>query len=105
MTTVPTLLREARELIAQGWTQHAFARDAQGEICAASEAVATCWCIRGAVRRVCLTGESSESPLWGKVLHTLSTTLGRGGLAEWNDAPERTKEEVLSLFDRAIEKA
>lgn len=34
---------------------------------------------------------------------TLQEAVGTKGVAGWNDAPERTHEEVLAAFDKAIE--
>jgi hypothetical protein len=40
-----------------------------------------------------------------KVLQSAVGTSYAGGVANWNDAPERTQAEVLAAFDRAIELA
>lgn len=44
---------KAYELLADKskWTQHAFARDAQGEECSSISSTAVCWCAIGAINR------------------------------------------------------
>ena len=58
----------------------------------------------------CLVGavECAPLPAWAptdQALFYIGTTVGVGpktGLTGWNDAPERTWEEVMAAFDRAI---
>lgn len=96
-SAVVVVLKKARALIEQGWTQGAFKRytdnpDRPIEYCAV-----------GAIR------EASNSEVWGELYDAgicLSTALR--GMAythdpiEFNDAPGRTREEVLEMFDKAI---
>jgi hypothetical protein len=60
------------------------------------------WC-QGVMRTrkaVCAVGAVSSDD---KALRMLHRAFGRqGGLPDWNDEPTRTKDDVLSLYDRAI---
>ena len=104
--SVAATLAEARKLIAQGWTQGTFRNGERGK---------HCYCLAGAVVTVnipnlgALDAEAyADSPGIG----ALSDCLGRrvysvyalDRLTEWNDAPDRTQEDVLALIDRAIAK-
>lgn len=104
MTTLE-ILKAARELISvpERWTQGAYARDNQGAPCATTSDEATCFCVRGAVRRV------SYSPFVNinfaariAAYKALEEAGEDGRLACWQDAPERTHAEVLARFDTAI---
>lgn len=91
------LLTVARALLAQGWTQGVFARDASGaEVPWAGER-ATCFCILGAINRARTEIGGSFS------LGVLATNVLRarvGSLPDFND--HATHEQVLALFDEAI---
>lgn len=97
--TAPEVLKEARRLIAEkGWTQSAYHRDADG-VTRSSETAAS-FCIEGACMRAI-----GPKP-WCDWRSPLAEAIGlrdRLELANWNDRPERTKEEILAAFDRAIE--
>lgn len=90
------VLIDARELIRQGWTKGRSHRRVFGR---------DCYCAGGAIGVV---GAAVRDPALRK---EVATRLRRAmspagyGIAEWNDAPERTKAEVLAAFDRAIEAA
>ena len=94
MTTKEALIA-ARALVEKGWCQAADARDAGGLECASRDAEAACWCLSGAIHRAC--DGLAEDDAWD-VLASLV-----GDPVEWNDTPGRSKEEVLALFDKAIE--
>lgn len=93
-------LKQARVLIERGWTQNAFARDADGRQVSFDNPAATCYCLSGAVGAI--TGVDGD--LWHQVQLRLEETpeVGDNGIAFWNDATYRTKEQVLALIDRVI---
>jgi hypothetical protein len=97
MKTTKDILIEARELIAKGWTQGANARDSQDKIVDESSEAAVCFCVYGAISR-------AEGPAH----YSGSARVGFADATEislidvWNDAPERTKPDVLAAFDKAI---
>lgn len=83
------ILREARELIAQGWTQGAYRRGG-------------CYCTMGALYRAIPWSEYRAA---GKDDERIVELLGfdtRYSLVKWNDVPGQTQGGVLERFDRAI---
>jgi hypothetical protein len=92
----PARLREARTLIERGWTQHAPARTAAGIPVWGGEKSAVCWCTVSA-----LCQAHASFTVFREAIGISFDT----GIAEWNDAPERTQAEVLVAFDKAIELA
>lgn len=94
--TPTEILKEARRLIAEkGWTQGVYARHANGNLIDPMEGNAACFCSLGAIWKV------------GGILEHAFAVIALEGvigisLAEWNDDPSRTKEEVLAAFDEAI---
>ena len=87
------VLRKARELIESGWCQGRPHNGLRTKRCA-SQAIfdATPYHVDG-LADVRLA-ESAE-------LYFIHA-IGGEGIPGWNDAPYRTKEEVLAAFDRAI---
>lgn len=102
-----TLLKHARKLIDKGWCQRALARDVLGHPCDAEDESATSYCILGAL----YAADFSSGPVSSMCetsLNKLSAILyrenkGSYGLSGYNDTTGRTKKEILSLFDQAIE--
>ena len=87
------ILREARELVAAGWTQGQFSgMKLQGR----------CFCAIGAVsmaaRGLCYPGFADHK--YAKLLGFESARLAY----IWNDFSSRTQAEVLARFDEAIER-
>jgi hypothetical protein len=84
-------LMDAKEILVQsGWCKGRF-EDWRGRVCAL-----------GAIRRVPgISGVRRE-----RVVHALCTTISSfSDLVDWNDAPDRTLDDVLALFDQAIEQS
>lgn len=80
-----------------GWCQGLFSkRDDSGSIKA--------MCLVGAINRVQLTDAGYKKLLQEKSTTMLSKLL-KQDVWIWNDTEGRTKEEVISLLDRAIKKA
>jgi hypothetical protein len=94
-------LKEARELISQegAWTQGYSARDANGDVANCLSEEATCFCMIGAIARVDPVGW----PTLRGALYRGDEALMEHGIAAWNDMSGRTQEEVVAMFDRAIE--
>lgn len=97
--TPTQILIESRRLLEQGWTTRASARTDKGIPCEWDEAKACQWCSTGAMLRVA----SMFVPAHARALALLKEVLGVHSVVAWNDAPGRTKEEVLAAFDAAIE--
>lgn len=88
-------LRIAKGRIEQGWCQGVLARDGHGEEITPNHPAAVAWCAFGAIG----TKEDalSQADLFLMKAHGPNTDV-----VSWNDAPERTREDVLALFDKAI---
>lgn len=90
-------LIEIRALIEKGWIKGAYARDGGGERVSPYSDSAVSFCLVGAMERSC------ETP---SQLKNLYRTLGDHGMCSltfFNDRPETTKADVLSLLDEAIQ--
>lgn len=98
---VDLTLRNARGYIEQGWCQ--------GELYHGNHEQ---HCTIGAIRMALGWHYPSKNPLYNKSIRRLVAALPeqhrRSSLVysvmKWNDAPLRTKEEVLELLDKAIQK-
>jgi hypothetical protein len=101
-------LRAVRAFLSwpEKWTKEAFARDSSGELTCMMGRDATQWCLDGAVNRVCRIRVCRSSFARATTLrHALRHYVEGRGLTNWNDAPERTFEDVIALLDKAIEGA
>jgi len=98
---VDLTLRNARGYIEAGWCQ--------GELHRCNH---TQHCTIGAIRMALGWHRPSANPLYYKSIRRLVATLPEQhhgsspvfSVMKWNDAPLRTKEEVLALLDKAIQK-
>ena len=108
MSQIKTDLISARELIQQGWVKKYSHQLIEGQYC---------FCILGAINETAapgaLTGNGEvpwtleEDARYEAMIAALGLQLGIGdqnssSIIQFNDAPETTKEEVLTLFDKAI---
>jgi hypothetical protein len=96
--SVAATLAEARKLIAQGWTQGKCKRVVDG---------VECWCLLGAMGQAAPDYKPRELAFAALFLSLGDDDLylsSSSNLTEWNDAPDRTQEDVLALIDRAIAK-
>lgn len=84
---------KVRELLSgpDKWTQGWSARLADGRECNSTMDGAVCWCLGGAIRYC------HENP--GEVYHRACEHLGVYALEVWNDAPERTFEDIRKLAE------
>ena len=97
-------LRAAKDLISkpEAWTQHTNARDAQGKKIASRNPAAVCFCGFGALIRV----EPEKTVRRDQTYFYLNRMVpGCLDYVEWQDAPERTHDEVMNVFSRAIAQA
>jgi hypothetical protein len=100
------VLQNARDLVAQGWTQGASARDRNGKAVHPWNAQARSWSVLGAI--VC--GDATRQgrvpmSLLAEAVHLLAAALHTASLNEWNDAAGRTQADALAGFDAAIASA
>lgn len=112
---VSDILAEARDKIAdpKRWTRGAMARDAQIRGTYHSAPDACRWCAEGAIRSVFVAHGSlisSHRPwidLWTRAFAALKGQIPGeyDEIADFNDHARTKHEDVLALFDRAIEAA
>jgi hypothetical protein len=104
MTTVEEKLIAAREKIAdpKHWIKEEMAVDFEGMPCDAQSAHAVGWCALGALCAVTECFSGALSILQRAVGYTSSSVYS---LSRFNDADSTTHEDMLALFDRAIESA
>jgi hypothetical protein len=82
MITEPQVLAAAADLLeSAGWTQSAYRQD--GALC-----------VVGAVRAACHGDPYRPSSRTGDALRLLERRLGVDNIVAWNDAPDRTCEDV-----------
>ncbi|MDH7796410.1 MULTISPECIES: hypothetical protein [unclassified Beijerinckia] len=88
------------------WTQDAFARDRDGDICTSDHPTAVCWCLDGAAAKVGLLDDDDEGRYAAiRVILTRSVPTNHGGYVGFNDDPNTTHDDVMSLLNKAIEAA
>lgn len=110
MSKVLEAARNVKARLEQGWCQSAFARTAAGESCGERSQDACSWCISGAMSLELNIAAPTEYNLYltlrGALNEAIAGETGRHDVSvtRYNDWPGRTKEEVLSLVDRAIAK-
>jgi len=97
------LLKAARAKVEAGWTQGSAARDADGLKCGWSEGRACSFCAMGALWRVAGGAELPEATgILERALDGVGAWPGMSVIS-FNDSPYRLKEDVLKLYDVAIE--
>jgi hypothetical protein len=107
MATELDILQEARRLIDEkGWTQGQAARTRSGKPVEITLDDASCFCTVGALSRACMNlGVPHSGHSWSRTFTAFRQALPGSPdyIAAWNDAPSRTKDDVLKAFDKAIE--
>lgn len=78
------------------WTKGHYSLMSNGEPCLPFMGDAVCWCLAGAVH-FCY---QDNYKLRDAVFKTIDNSLGYLTISEWNDAPERTFEEVKALVEK-----
>jgi len=99
------LLQDARRLVAKSWCHGADARDAQGAEVEPWDDDAASWSLLGAMVAVLERDASrgGELPLaaLGSALYALADLIETDSLADWNDDPRQTQDNVVAVLDRA----
>jgi hypothetical protein len=107
-TRAVELLRRASDLIRRGWTQHAESRDAAGAEVEPWQPTATCWSLLGAlVAALEEVTDGGDLPLaqLADALDALALFVDSDSLADWNDDPRRTRDDVIGVLGVAAEAA
>lgn len=103
-------IKQMRAIIEAGWTQGAYARNADGQGRGPSADDACQFCILGAWRRInCM---ATDSQACREASHAVINDLEDAVVARyceprlgvWNDAPERTQADVLAVIDSVAAK-
>jgi hypothetical protein len=100
------MLQQADGLVARGWCQGASARAYDGRPVPPWSADATQWSAIGALvgvwasRREAAENLQLEMAGFQRANLALLDTMGKAP-RDWNDEPERAKDEVLAAFERA----
>jgi hypothetical protein len=105
---VEDIVREARRRVASGWCQGEDARDAAGMPVAFWSDDARRWSLLGALVAPAHATPLEEvvvplSELAGAVV-VVAELLQTPSLKDWNDAPGRTQEQVVSALDSALDR-
>lgn len=79
------------------WTQHRSAAYEHGATAHPWNPGAYAFCILGAIDRA--TGD--DTVLYSRTLQEIGRYVGKLSIANWNDAPERTYEDVVDLLKTA----
>lgn len=101
-------LIKIRKIIENGWVQRYTAMDRHGSRCNPADKDAVKFCIIGAVYKGTGSYTLSEDPFHRREM--IATLLRHAlpkendSLIVFNDANGRTKEDILALIDRTIEK-
>ena len=103
------ILQKARDLITDPakWTTGFFARDVEGRIQAANKESTVCWCAWGAIQKVVGSDTFKRMDnlhLWDTLWNaTGEPDYGSASHVIWSYNDNHTHEEVLAVFDKAIE--
>ncbi len=86
------------------WTQGSAARDVLGRKVDFRDPTAVCFCLLGAIWAECDDGYKHDyDDVFRDLLRTAEPAIGPShSVADWQDMPERTHQEVLSVLSRAI---
>lgn len=96
-------LRRARTILLENdWSQCASARDEEGEPCSVFSDDALGFSALGALWKV---GGHPDGEAERLLELSLLGVWKGSGVEEYNDAPSRTKDQILRLYDRAIKLA
>ena len=93
----------ARPLIEAGWTQGAYARDVAGDSAYFRGKDAACFCVVGALLRAQNSpgGTGDVAAVVDQIhLRGFPRGMAPSAIDVWNDAPQRTKEDVLAALDQ-----
>lgn len=91
--TINAMIKDARALVARGWTQCGGFSDLDGNFCA-----------MGAVIRVADMNPGLADfhmPVF-RLFNTMVQQLGYGSIYLFNDDPSTTHQDVLDFFDKAL---
>lgn len=100
MIQKPSTVLELFEGHIERWTTKTFSRDSSGNVTGIQSPHTTCWCLLGAIWFI------YDRPEFGDAISRAAEAVKKLydtdiGIAEWQDQPERTFEEVLEVVKEA----
>ncbi len=95
------LLHEAGALVASGWCQGEEATRDDGEPADVRDGTATRWSLLGALQAAALSDGSTRVEDVAVAVGAIAELISDPSLANWNDEPGRTSDEVGLLLERA----
>jgi hypothetical protein len=102
--SVKNTLVKARALIAKGWTKNTYARDQYGLMVEMRSPAACQFCITGALGLSVPTDDRDAYMNAYDALQNVRPLSSRfTGLVGFNDHPSTSQQDVLAVFDKAIE--
>lgn len=100
--TIPAaaFLNRVADRLERGWTQGAYARDADGHPIDFTDDGAVCWCLEGAF----YVEDTGDHHARLTALYALCDATHVDNLPEFNDTPGRTQAEVVRVVRMAASK-
>ncbi len=118
MKNTTQFLTEALDLIQKGWTKSYHAKDVNGKCVFATAPEAVSFCAAGAVVRAIADNHPYGSNTEGPFIYCLSLLkkhipvdkfsedfYSGNPITNYNDNPTTTKEDIVNLFQKAIEES
>lgn len=101
----PDIFERAAELVEAGWCQETSAKNATGGAVRWDAEQAVCFCAAGAISRALEDTSGWSQIKYSQAIAWMQETLkGAGvlsGIPKWNDAAERTQDEVAAMLRKA----
>jgi len=96
------IVRKMKKLLdsPEKWTKGATAKNSRGEIISSRDKDAICWCLVGATRRCDPNFHFLTYEIFSPVMEGFVKTVS---IPIWNDAPERTYEDIVELLNKTEE--
>lgn len=97
------LAKEAARLVRQGWCQHSYSKDKDGNNCWPGDENAVCFCATGAVMRGLLNLKMFNG---AKTEQEVTEAFGlavRHSMIYFNDCVAQSQDEVAVAFDKAAD--
>lgn len=93
-------------LLEKGWTQGAYAKNSQGVVCFVNDPEAACFCLVGALSVASRGSAYGQVERLNRALRWSLAQMNTGSrfVSDYNDARGRTREEVIALIDKTIER-
>ena len=91
------ILEGAVEIVKQGWVQGNLAEDSDGNCVSPDDDKACSWCLIGSLIKA---GNVVNLEDLIEVVHAIRAEIRMLSLIEWNDAHDRTQQDVVEMIER-----